>query len=134
MDLHLQSVRQAPIERVDTGSDGRVIRQRYGVPTKAARERFGPLYPAHKIFSMLLGRLCRSVHWGHRARSTLSSRYATATEEFGVPPPLRETIADMRFGQGDVATADRTIAVHILAEVGVGDRLANLGFYVHNVG
>jgi hypothetical protein len=40
----------------------------------------------------------------------------------------------MRFGQGDVATADRTIGVHILAEVGTGDRLTNLRFYHRNVG
>ena len=57
-----------------------------------------------------------------------------ATEELGVPPSLRETIADMRFGQGDVATADRTISVHILAEVRAGDRLTNLRFYQRNVG
>jgi hypothetical protein len=51
-----------------------------------------------------------------------------------VSASLRETIANMRFGQGDVGAGEGTIGVHILAEVGAGDRLANLRFYQRNVG
>jgi hypothetical protein len=84
-------------------------------------------------FSVLKQAPCCAEQSAQQVRAPFSDT-ATATEEFGVASSLRETIANMRFGQGDVGAVERTIGVHILAEVGAGDRLTNLRFYQRNVG